>query len=103
MKIIGKGAHHKLIVEMDKTELLHLVGLDYESQLPTQRAGESPLSIGYEFNVSLIYRRLRDMRQHEDTLRQAAHSLRYFADLIAPVERLILESITASHFEEEAK
>jgi hypothetical protein len=101
LKIIGKGAHDNLIVEMDKTELLRLVGLDYESQLPTQRAGESPFSIGYKFDISLIYLRLRDMRQHKDTLRQAAHSLRYFADLIGPVEKLILESITAPTQEEE--
>jgi hypothetical protein len=102
LKIIGKGAHDTLIVEMDKTELLRLVGLEYESQLPTQQAGKSPLSIGYKFDVSLIYRRLRDMRLHKDSLHQAAHSLRYFADLIGPVDKLILEAITAPEPEEES-
>jgi len=102
LKIIGKGNHNNLIVEITKGELLCVLGLEYESQLLTQRAGESPFSIGYKFDVSLIYRRLRDMRQHKDTLTQAASSLRYFADLIGPVEKLIMEAITAPAPKEES-
>lgn len=101
MKIIGKGAHDNLIVEMDKTELLRLVGLEYESQLPTKRAGESAFAVGAQFDVSMIYRRLRDMRLHKDSLTQAAQSLRYFADLILPVEKLIQAAVTSPEIEEE--
>ena len=101
MKIIGKGAHDNLIVEMDKTEFLRLLGLEYESQLPIRRAGDSPFAIGVQFDVSMIYRRLRDMRLHKNSLTQAAQSLRYFADLILPVEKLIQAAITAPEIEED--
>lgn len=100
MKIIGNGAHDTLIVEMDKIELVRLVGLEYESSLPTRQAGKSAFSIGYEFDVSMIYRRLREMRLNKDSLNQAAQSLRYFADLIGPVDKLIQEAITAPEPEE---
>lgn len=84
MKIIGT-AGHALLVQMSKDELVKIMGLSYEHELPSTGRYDERFEPGKEYCVSDIYNRLRKQEEVKERLATAAKSLESLADLIRHV------------------
>ena len=84
MKIIAHAAHGDVIVQMSDAELANVVGKDYSSELVV-RGNHTRLEgteIGTEYQVSVVWRRLKHQAAAANELQGVSNTLSALAELV---------------------
>lgn len=89
MKILAKISDSKMIVEVSTTEVAHILGYTYESEIKSRGA----LDVGSEIKVSGLFKALNASRDRKDELARMAHGLREAAKKIDSINTALEEPI----------
>ena len=82
MKIIARIDGSRVLVEMTEREVAHVVGYNYEGQLPHTRNQDEAFLSGTVYQVSPVWHRLQDQAVAAEKLEGVSKTLAALSDLV---------------------